>query len=95
VRKISKENKVRFENLTQVDCLTCGASGIQVHHVIGHGTSGMGMKSPDHLTIPLCVYCHDDLHRHGHKSWERKWGRDQLAMVDEANKILEFLERVS
>lgn len=61
---------------------------MQVHHLIGVGMSGMGMKSPDEATIQLCIYCHDDLHRHGHKSWERKWGRSQLDMLKEVNERL-------
>ncbi len=86
-RKISKENKARFNSLGEMPCMACHSHGVQIHHLIGIGTSGMGMKSPDELTIPLCVYCHDDLHRHGVKSWERKHG-PQLELLTKVNERL-------
>ena len=86
-RKTTKENKARFNKLAEMQCVTCHGYGVQIHHVIGHGLSGMGMKSPDEMTIPLCLYCHDVLHRHGHKSWERKHG-SQLDLLKEVDDRL-------
>ena len=86
-RKISKENKARFALLRDMGCSVCAGHEVQIHHIIGHGTSGMGMRSPDELTIPLCFYCHDALHRHGHKTFERKHG-SQMDLLKRANDML-------
>ena len=94
-RKISQANKKRFANIAEMMCCTCGGMPVQIHHIIGHGMSGMGMKASDEKTIPLCVQCHDQLHRHGHKTFEERYGRSQLTMLEETDAILEVLEQIS
>jgi len=55
-------------------CWVCMRQPVDAHHLIGHGTKGMGLRSPDTLSMPLCRSHHDELHRHGHQSWEEKYG---------------------
>lgn len=93
-RKISMENKRRFANLREMACCTCGAMPVQIHHLIGIGKSGMGLKSPDELSIPLCCACHDELHRHGHKTFEKKYGT-QGDLLTATNNILEAMLLIS
>ncbi len=45
-------------------CIHCGIGPpVQAHHIkhMG-GFSGVGMKAPDLLTMPLCVDCHAAMH---------------------------------
>ncbi len=46
-------------------CIYCGRTeDIQAHHLIGiEGIEGvMGGKSDDSMAMPLCPYCHRDMH---------------------------------
>ncbi|UIM99580.1 DUF968 domain-containing protein [Yersinia ruckeri] len=54
-------------------CSGCGNQADDPHHIIGHGQGGMGTKSHDFFTIPLCRRCHDGLHR-DLRTWERQHG---------------------
>ncbi|WJV61381.1 DUF968 domain-containing protein [Pectobacteriaceae bacterium C52] len=54
-------------------CCACGAPSDDPHHIIGHGMGGMGTKSHDLFTIPLCRFCHDALHR-DINAWEGEYG---------------------
>ena len=65
---------VRKQPCSINDTMSCMQNRIDAHHLIGHGTKGMGLRSPDTLSMPLCRSHHDELHRHGHQSWEEKYG---------------------
>ncbi|ELW7140686.1 DUF968 domain-containing protein [Escherichia coli] len=43
-------------------CMTCGNQADDPHHIIGHGQGGMGTKSHDIFTLPLCREHHNELH---------------------------------
>lgn len=54
-------------------CCVCGARSDDPHHIIGHGQGGMGTKSHDYFTIPLCRMHHDALHD-DLPAWEAEHG---------------------
>jgi len=83
--------KLRFKKLRHMPCIACGRNAhIEVHHLIGHGFSGMAMKADDSLTIPLCSPCHHSLHHSGHVTWEELQGWDQEEMLEMVNKHLTY-----
>ncbi|MGU0043993.1 DUF968 domain-containing protein [Escherichia coli] len=43
-------------------CARCGKPADESHHLIGHGQGGMGTKSHDIFTLPLCREHHNELH---------------------------------
>lgn len=90
-RKVSQANKARRKALMAMPCSTCrSTAGVCWHHIIGYKLGGMGYKTPDEYTIPLCYACHYDIHFVGHKTWEEKWNKTQMQLLDETNKQLEF-----
>jgi hypothetical protein len=40
-------------------CLCHTSNGVQAHHV---GNGGMGQKTSDYNTVPLCLHCHGMVH---------------------------------
>ena len=53
----------------------CGKSPSEPHHIKGiGGFSGMGLKAPDFLTMPLCFICHAVIHLYGiNKEKQAEW----------------------
>ena len=51
-------------------CIICGAPASEEHHCI----SGHNREKCDKLglTVPLCHYCHYDLHNKGHCTYKRE-----------------------
>ncbi|EJG6331219.1 TPA: DUF968 domain-containing protein [Escherichia coli] len=43
-------------------CACCSKPADDPHHLIGHGQGGMGTKSHDIFTLPLCREHHNELH---------------------------------
>tara|TARA_R110000803_G_scaffold4054_8_gene13909 strand:- start:3298 stop:3585 length:288 start_codon:yes stop_codon:yes gene_type:complete len=89
-RKLSKANKERWAKLREMGCCICMHNEVHVHHVIGHGFGGMGMKAPDDMTIPLCHNHHtgdNGVHRN-HTEWEAEF-ECQLVLLDRVNKYLD------
>lgn len=48
--------------IRQLNCCSCGRPGSEPHH---SGPRGMGQKTDDYRTIPLCFECHRRLHDGG------------------------------
>lgn len=57
-----------------LSCVVSGAPADDPHHIIGHGTSGMGLKAPDWAVFPLSRYEHTRLHALGWQEWEARHG---------------------
>ena len=55
-------NKKYIAWVKQQPCIVSRKLGVDPHHIIGHGFSGMGTKSPDWAVIPLTRVEHDRLH---------------------------------
>lgn len=64
-------------------CITGSTYAVVNHHLIGNGYSGMGTKAPDWAQMALTHNLHAELHNHGWKSFEAKYGRTQKSMVAE------------
>ena len=60
--------------VAELPCCVCGSEPVQVHHIIGVGLSGAGMRSSDWFTLPLCYSHHSELHNGGIRTWEQKYG---------------------
>lgn len=59
----------------KLPCSCCGRTPAgDAHHVIGVGNfSGVGLKAPDSLTMPLCRTCHERVHATP-ELWQKQWG---------------------
>ena len=60
--------------VAQLTCGTCGATGVQVHHI--REGQGASQRADDFLTVPLCPSCHTGPRGvHGDKTMLRilKW----------------------
>lgn len=73
-------------------CITGSTHAVVNHHIIGHGYSGMGTKAPDWAQMALTHELHDELHRHGWKAFESKYGRTQKSMVAETLSWLHVMD---
>ena len=51
-------------------CCICGAKPVDVNHV---GTGGIGIKTSDYYTVPLCRMHHGEYHQIGQKRFEAKY----------------------
>ncbi len=50
-------------------CISCGVFGCEAHHLRMGNQSGISLKNPDYMTIPLCKNCHNILHQKGELSF--------------------------
>lgn len=75
-------------------CCISGAPNPDPHHLIGLGYSGMGTKAPDYLQMALSHFHHMELHQHGWKAFEKKYGRTQQSMVAETVAKLHSIDVV-
>lgn len=55
---------------------------MHAHHVRVNTGGGMGMKPPDHWTVPLCAKHHAELHAGGHQTFERQHAVDLRAAAE-------------
>ena len=64
--------------IREQDCVSCGSGGpSEAHHFKGDlHLSGVGMRAPKLLTMPLCLKCHRIFHDNPPTSWredQRAW----------------------
>lgn len=66
-------------------CCVCSAPPrSEVHHLKATGERGMGLRSTDKHTVPLCRHCHDEVERAGAKNeeyWFTSRGIDAIALA--------------
>jgi len=62
-------------------CCITGSPNPVNHHIIGHGYSGIATKAPDYLQMALSHELHTELHDHGWKSFELKYGYTQKELT--------------
>lgn len=68
-------------------CVVTGTiEAVEAHHVIGHGQSGMAMKTHDLMTFPLSHNEHMKLHDNGWQQWERQHGSQLEHVIATINK---------
>ncbi len=60
------KNKKHTKWIAHLPCIVCGRWPPNVpHHLLKGVTRGMGLKADDSHTVPLCHWCHQDLHLNG------------------------------
>lgn len=70
-----KEAKIRDEKhrrfIASLPCIACRIEGqTQAAHIRSDNMAGMGLKSGDDCTVPLCISCHHYQHEVGeHPFW--------------------------
>ena len=89
---MNRKDKDYLEWLREQDCICCGlhTDRMPPHHFIGEGgMSGMGLKAPDLFAMPMCLDCHNDIHRavKGWKEIQRKALIDTLCLAVREGKI--------
>ena len=63
-------NKKHLEWVATLPCCICGEFGVQVHHLLrADPKRGMGRRSNDEFTIPLCYKHHQELHLNGNENF--------------------------
>ena len=79
-KKHKKRTKAEVEYLERVKWLMCAIKDCQTRPCDAHHArinTGMGMKSSDYDTLPLCKNHHqgkEGFHTIGKKTWEAKYG---------------------
>lgn len=74
--------RVRF--VASMPCCGCRhPSPSRNHHVRTVQNSGVGYKPDAEYIVPLCDWCHWELHDHGNESFERVRHVDLLAIAAE------------
>lgn len=54
--------------IRMLPCCTCGRFGQSTaHHLLRNVGHAMGRKASDYQTVPMCMICHDRLHRNGNE----------------------------
>ena len=70
------KNKKYLQWVASLPCIFCATpQGVQAHHlrvmVLG---AGVGRKTPDIFTLPVCYKCHEDCHNGTHpKEDQMRW----------------------
>ena len=70
------KNKKYLQRVASLPCIFCATlQGVQAHHlrvmVLG---AGVGRKTPDIFTLPVCYKCHEDCHNGTHpKEDQMRW----------------------
>lgn len=71
------KDNARLQKIRELSCVVCGTtSTIEAAHVsyaeplAGKRGRGLGEKTDDQFTVPLCRYCHIQSHEWGN---ERQW----------------------
>lgn len=63
----------------------------QAHHVYNGISGGIGLKPDDFRTVPLCEAAHEEFHRIGKETFEKKYGLDLEAHIQRINKEYDSL----
>ena len=94
------DRKKRFNALAEYGCVVCRNAGYgrtwpEIHHICGHGYSGMGKRASDEHTIPLCPVHHRFsmqgavAYHADPKKFEKRYGT-QSELLDQVNRELDL-----
>lgn len=84
----TKAEKRYMDRVAQLDCVLCGDSPVQLHHV--REGQGMAQRAQNWLVIPLCPDCHQGTSGiHGNRQ------RLKFAKVDEMDLLSKTIERLN
>ena len=77
VPKIRSEKHRRW--IASLGCVICDKRDVQAAHIRIGNNAGMGLKSCDSCTLPLCVWCHMDQHTIGERLFWEPYGGIETA----------------
>lgn len=88
-KAVQKESRFRSPTylafVRQLPCCVCGAPADSAHHLTGmFNVSGMGLKAPDSLAMPVCDGPGDTCHRRIHDDKFLRW-QQPIFVVDTIN----------
>lgn len=90
---MSRTSKVRSIKhrrwIANLPCVVCNRHDVQAAHIRIGNNAGMGLKSGDDCTIPLCCECHRIQGEGERKFWEPYGG------IEEATNLAKELYKVS
>jgi len=86
--KIRSKKHLKF--IASLPCLICRRTDVQAAHIRHGNGAGMGLKSGDDCTVPLCIACHANQHENGEEMW---WG--VRGGIDKATGLAKDLYAVS
>ena len=94
-----KKCEKHLKYVRQLPCCVCGMTGgVDPHHLRSFAFGrGMGMKSDDKWTVPLCRKCHNDVHMVGTKeepAWFFGLGIESSELADALWKASGCLQRM-
>jgi len=87
-KRTSRRQRLNPEHLVWVRSLPCSTaapgctSPCHAHHVRLGTDGGTGIKPSDKWTVPLCAAHHQELHDHGARSFEARYGLDLKAVAE-------------
>lgn len=62
----------------------CNGEPVVAHHLTHvNDKGGMGLKTGDDYTLPLCWLHHQTLHSIGEKKFWKRWGVDAIKLAEE------------
>jgi len=68
-------DKKHLKFVASLPCILCMRKDVQAAHIRSGNGAGMGLKSGDNFTVPLCISCHKHQHNVGNeKSFWRSFG---------------------
>ena len=79
------KDKKHLTYIRTMPCIVCFRNSAVAHHIRTPWSAGMGMKSPDIMTLPLCVICHTRLHHMGETNF---WREFKINQFEEVLKII-------
>jgi len=76
-------------HIRTLDCIVCFNPETVAHHIRTPWSAGVGMKSNNFLTLPMCHKHHQELHNVGE---ERFWKSHNINQFEQVIKIIINLE---
>jgi len=76
-----------LEQIRQMNCLACGCSPCDAHHISTRGSLGKAADREDNI-IPLCRRCHQEWHFGGPGKFVIKYERVYKFLTDVNHPIL-------
>ena len=79
-----ERNKSHLKFVASRYCVICGRNRSQAHHLKFAQANGMGIKTSDEFTVPLCSRHHRELHQSGNeRAWWKRQGIDPQKIARE------------
>lgn len=84
-KPVAIRDKGHLRFIRSLPCIVCGISPCDAAHIsLGNNTKGMGRKTDDCYTVPLCHKHHMEQHSIPEREWWQKFGFDdpnELALL--------------